>query len=330
MDMSKKYYWLKLQHDFFERDEIKIIEAMDNGKDYIIFYMKLLLKSIKTEGELRFSDTIPYNEKMLATITDTNIDIVRSALKMFIELHLIERWSDATLYMIETQNMIGSETDAAKRMRRYRERKALAEGEKKPAQLEDTTVVDEDKEDKLEDGKCNNVTEDCNNVTSQLHPVTNSYTEIDIEKEIEIDKEINKEKEKDPQSIVPIDDYKFPEGCIELDIAYQLREMMLQVKPDRKDIPDPTTKGLQSWSQHIDYMIRLDERDPRAIVYLFKWTQGHDFWQMNIKSPTSLRKQWDRLEMQMRKEQGGSTFNKLANINAQLRQGKTLGDDDLW
>ena len=35
-------------------------------KDYILFYLKLLLESVYHEGELRFSDTIPYNENMLS------------------------------------------------------------------------------------------------------------------------------------------------------------------------------------------------------------------------------------------------------------------------
>ena len=34
MSKNKKYYWLKLKEDFFERDEIKIIESQKNGKDY--------------------------------------------------------------------------------------------------------------------------------------------------------------------------------------------------------------------------------------------------------------------------------------------------------
>ena len=33
---GKKYYWLKLHNDFFNRDEIKIIKGMPNGKDYLI------------------------------------------------------------------------------------------------------------------------------------------------------------------------------------------------------------------------------------------------------------------------------------------------------
>ncbi len=120
MSKGKRYYWLKLQKDFFKRHDIRIIEEMENGKDYIIFYLKLLTESITHEGKLRFSDTIPYDDKMLATITNTNIDIVRSAIKIFSQLHLMELWDDKTVYMTETQKMIGSETKWAEEKRLYR------------------------------------------------------------------------------------------------------------------------------------------------------------------------------------------------------------------
>ena len=104
---SKKFYWLKLKRDFFKRHDIRIIEEMPNGKDYVLFYLKLLLESIDHEGSLRFSDTIPYNEQMLSVITNTNVDIVRSAMKLFIELHLIDVLEDQTIYMGEIEKMIG-------------------------------------------------------------------------------------------------------------------------------------------------------------------------------------------------------------------------------
>lgn len=107
---AKKFYWLKLKRDFFKRHDIRIIESMPNGKDYILFYLKLLLESIDHEGELRFSDAVPYNEQMLSVITNTNIDIVRSAMKLFVELKLVEIKSDETIYMEEVSKMIGSET----------------------------------------------------------------------------------------------------------------------------------------------------------------------------------------------------------------------------
>ena len=69
--MAKKYYWMKLKEDFFKRHDTQIIESMPNGKDYIIFYLKLLLESLSHEGALRFNENIPYSEDMLATITRT-------------------------------------------------------------------------------------------------------------------------------------------------------------------------------------------------------------------------------------------------------------------
>ena len=88
LNQSRRYYWLKLQETFFERDEIRIIESMPNGKDYILFYMKLLLKAVHNNGRLMFKDTIPYTPEMLATITNTNVDIVRVAVDTFIKLNL--------------------------------------------------------------------------------------------------------------------------------------------------------------------------------------------------------------------------------------------------
>ena len=120
--MAKKYYWLKLKQDFFKQHNIRIIEEMENGKDYILFYLKLLVESISHQGHLRFSDTIPYNDKMLATITNTNVDIVRNAIKVFNELNLMEILDDGTIYMTETQKMIGNETDWARKKREYRAR----------------------------------------------------------------------------------------------------------------------------------------------------------------------------------------------------------------
>lgn len=118
---DKRYYWLKLKRDFFKRHDIRIIEAMPNGKDYILFYLKLLCESIDHDGSLRFSEKIPYSETMLATLTDTNVDIVRSAIKVFSELGMMEVLDDGTYFMSEVERLVGSETDWAVKKRIYRE-----------------------------------------------------------------------------------------------------------------------------------------------------------------------------------------------------------------
>ena len=119
-----KFYWLKLKKGFFKRHDIQIIEAMPNGKEYVLFYLKLLVESIDHEGELRFSETIPYNVEMLSTITNTNCDTVWNALKVFAEFGMIEVLEDKTVFMVEVRKMLGSaaDNDAANRKRRQRER----------------------------------------------------------------------------------------------------------------------------------------------------------------------------------------------------------------
>lgn len=146
---EKKYYWLKLKRDFFKRHDIRIIEAMPNGKDYILFYLKMLLESIDHDGMLRFSDAIPYDENMLSVITNTNVDVVRTALKVFSELKMLEVFDDRTIYMAEVEKLIGSESASAERMRKHRN-KAL------PSQCDDDVTksdIEKEKEKELEKEK---------------------------------------------------------------------------------------------------------------------------------------------------------------------------------
>ena len=120
MSKNKKFFWLKLKEDFFESDEIKILESLPNGMAYSNFYLKLLCKSIKNNGVLRLRNVIPYTVEMLSSMTNTNIDIARGAIEKLIALNMIEVLDDGALYMLDIENMIGSETDSAQRMREAR------------------------------------------------------------------------------------------------------------------------------------------------------------------------------------------------------------------
>ena len=119
---NRKFYWLKLKRDFFKRHDIRIIEQMPNGKDYILFYLKMLLESIDHEGALRFSETIPYDNNMLSVITNTNIDIVKSAMDLFIQLEMVEIQADSTIFMNEVERLIGSESRWAEKKRVQRQK----------------------------------------------------------------------------------------------------------------------------------------------------------------------------------------------------------------
>ena len=123
--MSKRYYWMKLQTDFFSSDDIKLILSQDNGTAYVIFWQKLLLKAItQTEpGILRYKENIPYDNKILATITDTDIDIVRSAMKLFAELGMIQIMENGDIWIEHVNLLLGTETEYAAKKREYRTKK---------------------------------------------------------------------------------------------------------------------------------------------------------------------------------------------------------------
>ena len=130
---DKKYYWLRLRKDFFKRHDIRILEAMPNGKEYALFYLKLLTESIDHEGALRFSDKIPYTTEMLSTVTNTDPDVVKDALETLIKLEMIEHCEDGTYNIPGIENMIGTaENDeytresARLRAKAYRDRKKNA------------------------------------------------------------------------------------------------------------------------------------------------------------------------------------------------------------
>lgn len=125
MDEEKKYFWLRLRKDFFKRHDVRILEAMPNGKEYVMFYLKMLTESIDHEGALRFSDTTPYSTEMLATIANTSPEIAEGAIKALINLEMIDVNDDGTFNMIGIENMIGFETKWAEKKRKYRQQKDI-------------------------------------------------------------------------------------------------------------------------------------------------------------------------------------------------------------
>lgn len=126
--MAKRYYWLKLKEDFYDDDTIQYIEEQENGVYYSNFYMKLCLKSLKSEGKLMrlVGDTlIPYDTKSLSKLTGVPVDTVRVAMTLFERIGLVKILDTGELYLTQMEEMIGSETDKAQIMRRKRAKEKL-------------------------------------------------------------------------------------------------------------------------------------------------------------------------------------------------------------
>lgn len=122
--MAGKFYWLKLKKDFFKRHDIRILESMPNGKEFLLILLKLMTESLDHDGALRFSDSIPYDSKMLAAITDTSEAVMKEALDVFGKLQLVtEKDGTFLVSMVADGKLIGSAADNenANRQRRWRE-----------------------------------------------------------------------------------------------------------------------------------------------------------------------------------------------------------------
>jgi predicted phage replisome organizer len=123
MGENKRYYWLKLQENFFEDDTIDFIEGQENGEKYVLFYLKLCLKALKNEGKLiRYVGEmlLPYDDVGIAKLTRTDIDVVRSALLLFSRIGLIKKMDSGEIYLTQLNEMVGTETQKAKYMRQRR------------------------------------------------------------------------------------------------------------------------------------------------------------------------------------------------------------------
>ena len=164
MSEPKRYFWLKLHKDFFQRKEIKRLRKIAGGDTYTIIYLKMLLRSIMSDGKLYFDGLEDDFASELALDLDEKEENVQITIQYLLKSGLLEMCSDEEYYLPDTKDSTGCETAAASRMRRCRAKK-----------------------DKLE----------CNNVTPVLQ---SGYGEIEKEKEKEkeLEKELDTKANKSP------------------------------------------------------------------------------------------------------------------------------------
>ncbi|MDV4718946.1 phage replisome organizer N-terminal domain-containing protein [Enterococcus faecium] len=162
MSDNKRYYYLKLKENFFDSDEMVLLESMPDGYIYSNILLKLYLRSLKHEGKLMFNDRIPFNSTMLATITRHSVGVVEKAVQIFRDLQLIDVLDNGAIYMSDIQSFIGKSSTEADRKREYRK--------------------------KIEEAKRNLITG--GQVSDKCPDKTTPELEIELKKDIELEKDI--------------------------------------------------------------------------------------------------------------------------------------------
>ena len=126
MAEPKRYFWLKLHKDFFQRKEIKRLRKIAGGDTYTIIYLKMLLRSIMSDGKLYFDGLEDDFSSELALDLDENEENVQITVQYLLKSGLLEMCSDEEYYLPDAKDNTGTETAVASRVRRHREKqKAL-------------------------------------------------------------------------------------------------------------------------------------------------------------------------------------------------------------
>ena len=123
---GKRYYWLRLYADFFGSMRIKKLRKMAGGDTYVIIYLKMQLKAMKTDGVIRWKGVEPNIVDELALDLDEEPDNVRVTLAYLIQCGLVETEDNLNLFIPYAVENVGSESSSTQRVRDFRARqKAL-------------------------------------------------------------------------------------------------------------------------------------------------------------------------------------------------------------
>ena len=163
MAEEKRYFWLRLYDDFFGSFRIKKLRKMAGGDTYVIIYLKMQLKAMKTDGVLQYRGLGTDFVDELSIDIDEEPDNVRVTLMYLLSCGLAETNDQKTFFFPYSVANTGSETSSAQRMR---------EARKKAKEIPE-----------------NNVRTLCEHSYGEIEKEI--YTEIDTEIDTEIEKENN-------------------------------------------------------------------------------------------------------------------------------------------
>ncbi len=166
---NKRYYWLKLSEDFFRQKEIKKLRRIAGGDTYTVIYLKMLLRSMEDGGKLYYEGYESDFASELALDIDEDVENVKMTVAFLIANGILHENTASEFEITTAREMVGSEGGSARRMRKMRAVKAIADGEKRLLSQCDDDVTARD---------------------------TDIDKEIEIDTDTEIDPEINDDDEK--------------------------------------------------------------------------------------------------------------------------------------
>lgn len=158
---EKRYFWLKFPSDFFESKRIKALKQKEHGDTYVVIYLKMQLKALKTGGMLYFDGVLGSFEEELALDLGEGPELVKETIDFLLKTDLLEKTEQGEYHLTFFESLVGSETASTQRSRECRKKKAL---------------------------QCNTDATNCNANATEVQRRDRDREEIEIEKEIEVEK----------------------------------------------------------------------------------------------------------------------------------------------
>lgn len=170
MASVKRFFWLKLKENFFKQKEIKLLRKIAGGDTHTIIYLKILLLSLKNNGKVYFEGVTDNFFEEIALEIDEDIENVAICMKFLEQKGLLIYDTEDSASLTAIPEMIGSESESARRVRKHRQNKVLQEK-----------------------------TSQCN--AEPLQSNKNVTTEKELEKELEKEKELQQETDKNQKGL---------------------------------------------------------------------------------------------------------------------------------
>lgn len=124
---GKRLWWLKLPKDFFTSNNvIKKMRRLPGGDTYVVITLKLLLMSLDNGYRIFYEGVEDTFAKDIALTLDESPEAVEVTLRMLIQQGWLVEENAETIYAAKSEEMAGSESESAKRVRLFREKNKAA------------------------------------------------------------------------------------------------------------------------------------------------------------------------------------------------------------
>lgn len=259
--------WIKITIDMFDNRKIKHLRKLPDGNNIVLIWVMLLSMAGRCNagGMIFLTENIPYSPKMLADELDFEESTVKLALEALEHFGMIVTTDEGFLAIAgwgEYQNLDGME-----RVREQTKRRVQRYRENQKLLTCNVTV--------------NGDVTQCNAIDKE------EDKDIDI-KENDISNDMSQKKVS--KKVFPHDSKAFK--CA----VWLSRELLSRydwMKP-------PDERALQNWADDIDKCNRIDGYEWSDISDVLRFSQEDKFWQENVRSGKTFRKQYESMKVRMK------------------------------